>query len=104
MDFKLHLIIVVVLAAFCIFRFVKSRGAHEIVIAIWAGSTLLQYLSDDKTFIRILGVAQILFFLLVIYLLFRRKPQGNKGAVGMMKEAMSEASDDEIENKNGENQ
>lgn len=99
MDFKLHLIIVIAVALGCLLSFIKRRRAHDIVIAIWADSTLLQYLSDNRTFILILGVAQIALFLLVVYLLFKRKPQEKAGASAILKSIAEE----EKRNENGEN-
>lgn len=81
MPIQLHIILVVILTGYFIFRFVKNRNIYEILFIIWVPSTLLQYVSDDPTFLRALGVSQIVLFILVVFFMFRRrKSSGRKTA------------------------
>lgn len=73
MPFWLHIILVVIITAYFVFRFVKTRQIYEMLFIIWVPSTLLQYVSNDVTFLRIVGISQIILFILVVFFMFRRR-------------------------------
>lgn len=73
MPLWVHIALVIVLTAYFIYRFIKDRHIYELLFVIWIPSTLLQYVSSNPTYIRVLGIAQILLFLLVVFFMFRRR-------------------------------
>ncbi len=73
MSPTVHVIIVIALFIFFIVSFLKERRAYQIVFSVWVLSTLLKYVSDDKIFTYVLGGAQLVFFVVAIYMLFRNK-------------------------------
>lgn len=73
MPFSLHVGIVVVLTAYFIYRFIKEHHIYEFLFILWIPSTMLRYVSSDPMFLRVLGISQCLFFILVIFFMFKRR-------------------------------
>lgn len=78
MSFWVHVLVVIVLTAYFIFRFIKDRQVYEALFLIWIPSTLLQYVFKSDIMIKGLGIFQIIMFILVIYFLFKRRKQNIK--------------------------
>ena len=78
MPFWLHVVIVIALTAYFIFRFIKDRQVYEILFLLWIPSTLLQYVFKSETMIKALGIFQIVMFILVVFFLFKRKDKNIK--------------------------
>lgn len=69
----LHITIVVVLTLYFLFRLIKDHYFYEFLFILWLPSTLLTYLSEDKTFLTYLGIGQLVLFFLVIFFMFRKR-------------------------------
>ncbi len=70
-KFYTQLACVVVIGAFFLFQFIKTKKVAQLLIAIWAPITLLSYVSSDKTYTYILGGVEFLLFIAVIFFLFK---------------------------------
>lgn len=94
MNPVVHTILVAVLFLFFVVSYIKQRRSYQIVFAVWVLTTLLKYVSDGKTFTIVLGIAQIIFFIVAIFMLFRNKNANGTGNVKKMyKEMMSDSVD-----------
>ncbi len=71
MNFWVHLILAVITTAFFLFSFIREKKAYQFVFVLWVPFTLLTHLSDNSVFLYVIGGIQLVFFLLVVYLLFR---------------------------------
>lgn len=69
----LHIILVILITAYFLFRFLKEKQIYEFLFILWVPSTLLQYVTSDPTLLRIIGIFQIIMFILVIYFMFKRR-------------------------------
>lgn len=73
MPFGVHVALVVVISAYFLFRYIKERQIYELLFLLWVPSTMLQYITSNPLFLKLLGIFQILMFLLVIFFMFRRR-------------------------------
>ncbi|MEG1027148.1 MAG: hypothetical protein RSE07_00540 [Oscillospiraceae bacterium] len=73
MPFWLHCVVAVCIIVIFLYKFIKEKKVYQLLFVLWAPLTLLTYLSQDKTFQMALGIIQIVLFLAIIYLLFKRK-------------------------------
>lgn len=97
MNPVIHSILVAILFLFFIVSYLKQKRAYQLVFSVWVLSTLLKYVSDDKIFTTTLGVVQLLFFVVAIFMLFRTK---NSGVKNMYNEMMHDGEEnDTIETK-----
>ncbi len=71
MNFWVHLILAVITTAFFLFSFVREKKAYQFLFVLWVPFTLLTHLSDNRIFLYVIGGIQLVFFLLVVYFLFR---------------------------------
>lgn len=79
MYFWIHLLLVVLLTSYFLFRFIRDRLFYQLLFLVWVPSTLLTYIpiiGRNSVFRIILGGFQLVMFLLVIFFMFRKKPQG----------------------------
>lgn len=83
MQFWTHVVLVLLGMAYFLYSFTKQKRVYQILFVIWMPLTLLTYLSTNETYLTILGIAELIFFLLVIFFLFRR-PKGSKGGYQSM--------------------
>lgn len=84
MQFWIHLALVVVGIAYFLYSYIKEKKLYQLLFVIWIPLTLLTYVSKNKTYLIILGVVQLIFFVLVIYFLFRnpgRKKAGYRSVI-----------------------
>ena len=63
----IHIAAVVVITALFIIGYIRQRYLYQLLFAIWAPTTLLRYLSNNKIYLIVLGVVQLLMFFLVIF-------------------------------------
>lgn len=78
MYFWIHLVLAVLLTAYYLWRFLKDRSIYQILFVCWVPMTLLTYIPilGQNTICRIvLGVLQLVMFLLVIFFMFRKEPK-----------------------------
>lgn len=69
----LHLVLIIIITIYFIVRFIRDRHIYELIFVVWAPSTLLQYVSSDETFIRALGIFQVIMLILAVFFMFRRR-------------------------------
>lgn len=74
----IHIAAVVVITALFIIGYIRQRYLYQLLFAIWAPTTLLRYLSNNKIYLIVLGVVQLLMFFLVIFALFRGRKEFDK--------------------------
>ncbi|MEG0570853.1 MAG: hypothetical protein RR497_04320 [Oscillospiraceae bacterium] len=53
--------------------FIRNRLPFQLCLSIWAFSTLLQYVSNNHTFLTVLSILQILLAMVTFYFLFASK-------------------------------
>lgn len=78
-----HIILAVLGTAWFLYCFIKERKIYQLLFVVWIPLTLLTYVSKNRTFLTVLGIVQLLFFILVIYFLFRN-PNRKKGGYQQM--------------------
>ena len=74
----IHIAAVVVITALFIIGYIRQRYLYQLLFAIWVPTTLLRYLSNNKIYLIVLGVVQLLMFFLVIFALFRGRKEFDK--------------------------
>ena len=74
----IHIAAVVVITALFIIGYIRQRYLYQLLFAIWAPTTLLRYLSNNKIYLIVLGVVQLLMFFLGIFALFRGRKEFDK--------------------------
>lgn len=84
MPWWLHIVMVIGIMIYSTMKFIKDKHAFHIIIDIWAGTSLLMYVYDDPTFLRILGYSQIVMFIVVIYLMFKRRGERRMSTLELM--------------------
>ena len=82
-----HIILAVLGTAWFLYTFIKERKIYQILFVVWIPLTLLTYVSKNKIFLIVLGIVQLLLFVLVIYFLFRN-PNRKKGGYQQMLEEL----------------
>lgn len=73
MSMWVHIVLAVVITVYFLSRYIKDKQLYELLFVIWVPSTLVQYILKSPTGLRILGIFQIIMFLLVIYFMFKRR-------------------------------
>ncbi|MEG0691773.1 MAG: hypothetical protein RR444_01695 [Oscillospiraceae bacterium] len=73
MPMWLHLVLAGMITLYFLFRYIKDKQIYELLFVIWVPSTLLQYVTTNPTFIRCLGIFQMIMFILVIYFMFKKR-------------------------------
>ena len=81
-----HIILAVLGTAWFLYSFIRERKVYQLLFVFWIPLTLLTYVSKNKTFLTVLGIVQLLFFILVIYFLFRSPNRRKGGYRQMLKE------------------
>lgn len=103
MPIWLHIVLAVILTGYFLFKFIKDRYTYELLFVIWIPSTLLPYLTNNQTYIRIIGIAQVVMFILVIFFMFRKRGDHRKKTVSILAQMASDnlpdSSDGEILDK-----
>ena len=89
-----HIILAVLGTAWFLYSFIRERKVYQLLFVVWIPLTLLTYVSKNKTFLTVLGIVQLLFFILVIYFLFRNPNRRKGGYRQMLKELDSYGRDD----------
>ena len=80
MTFPIYASIAAVLTVFFAISYIKQKKLFQLAFAIWIPSTLLQFLSNNRTYFNILSVVEILLFSGVIFLLLKERKK-EKAAV-----------------------
>ena len=80
MTFPIYASIAAVLTVFFAISYIKQKKLFQLAFAIWIPSTLLQFLSNNRTYFNILSVVEILLFAGVIFLLLKERKK-EKAAV-----------------------
>ncbi len=83
MYFWVHIVVAVVLTVYFLYRFIKDRLIYQLLFVIWVPATLLAYvpvIASNDTYRTVLGVFQVVMFILVIFFMFRRDPKKTKAA------------------------
>lgn len=71
MNIYLHTALVAVIVGFSAWRFIRTRYAYMLCIILLALSTLFNYVSQDKSVLRIVGIVQLILFFVTIFLTMR---------------------------------
>lgn len=91
MSFWIHAALVTVFTVYFLYRFIKDKYIYELLFVLWIPSTLLTYVSDDPVFLRYLGIAQIVLFILVIYFMFRKRGQRRESTLALLAKMASDS-------------
>ena len=94
MQFWIHLALVVVGIAYFLYSYIKERRLYQLLLVIWIPLTLFTYVSKNRIYLIILGIVQLIFFILVIYFLFRRPGSRKKGYQDMLEQLDSYGAQD----------
>lgn len=86
MPMWLHIVLATIFTGYFLYRFIKDRYVYELLFVIWIPSTLLPYVVNDPTIIRVIGIAQIVLFILVIYFMFRKRGAHRQKTLSMLAE------------------
>ena len=78
-QFWIHLALVVIGIAYFLYSYIKERNHYQLLFVIWIPLTMLTYVSKNRVYLTILGIVQLLFFVLVIFFLFRRPRRKDSG-------------------------
>lgn len=81
-----HIILAVLGTAWFLYSFIKERKIYQLLFVIWIPLTLLTYVSTNRIFLTVLGIVQLLFFILVIYFLFRNPNREKDDCQQMLEE------------------
>ncbi|MFZ2538479.1 MAG: hypothetical protein WAX04_06215 [Oscillospiraceae bacterium] len=73
MPMWLHVLLAIIITVYFLFRFIKEKQIYELLFVFWVPSTLLQYISTNATFTRVVGIFQVIMFILVVYFMFRKR-------------------------------
>ncbi len=77
-QFWLHLALAILGTLYFLYSFLKEKKVYQILFVIWIPITLLTYVCKRQWQILILGGIQLIFFVLVLFFLFRN-PAKKKG-------------------------
>ncbi len=80
MTFPIYASITAVLTVFFVISYIKQKKLFQLAFAIWIPSTLLQYLSNNRTYFNILSVVEIVLFIGVIFLLLKERKKEKTAA------------------------
>lgn len=69
----LHILIIVLFTVYFIFKYVKDRYLYELIFIVWAPSTLLTYLITNRIALLVLGILQVICFVVIIFLMFKKR-------------------------------
>lgn len=94
--FYVRLAVVAIITIFFILQFIKHKKIFQLLIAIWAPITMLGYLPMDTTCTIILAAIQFIFFLTVIFLLFKSSRANVKNIANEMLEKNKDSELDTI--------
>ena len=78
-QFWIHLALAILGTAYFLYSYLKEKKIYQLLFVIWIPLTLLTYVCKKQWQILILGGIQLVFFILVIYFLFRNP--GKKSAM-----------------------
>ncbi|MDD6237106.1 MAG: hypothetical protein PUB00_06970 [Clostridiales bacterium] len=78
-QFWIHLALAILGTAYFLYSYLKEKKIYQLLFVIWIPLTLLTYVCKQQWQILILGGIQLIFFILVIYFLFRNP--GKKSAM-----------------------
>lgn len=90
-----HVIVVIAISVYFIFRYIKDRFFYELLFVIWAPSTLLTYILTDETLIRLLGYFQIAMFIAVIFFMFKKRGQRRHSTLELLAKMAADQTIDE---------
>lgn len=90
-----HVIVVIAISLYFIFRYIKDRFFYELLFVIWAPSTLLTYILTDETLIRLLGYFQIAMFIAVIFFMFKKRGQRRHSTLELLAKMAADQTIDE---------
>ena len=98
MPMWLHIILVIAIVIYSTSKFIKDKHAFHLIIDFWAATSLLMYVFTDPLFLRILGYSQIVMFIMVIYLMFKRRGQSRMNTLELMAKMAADRLPDYDEN------
>ena len=98
-QFWIHLALAILGTVYFLYSFLKEKKVYQILFVIWIPITLLTYVCKRQWQILILGGIQLIFFVLVLFFLFRNpaKKKGVAEAVEQEPIASGETIDAEAE-------
>ena len=76
-QFWIHLALAILGTAYFLYSYLKEKKVYQLLFVIWIPLTLLTYVCKQQWQILILGGIQLIFFILVIYFLFRNPGKKN---------------------------
>lgn len=91
MNVWIHIIAVIAIVIYSGYSFLKQKRVYHIIIVIWALLTLLNYVNVDPIVLKAAGVAQIIMFIIVVYLMFRRRHQSRMSTLELLAQMSAES-------------
>ena len=76
-QFWIHLALAVLGTAYFLYSYLKEKKIYQLLFVIWIPLTLLTYVCKKQWQVLRLGGIQLVFFILVIYFLFRNPGKKN---------------------------
>ena len=76
-QFWLHLALAFLGTAYFLYSYLKEKKIYQLLFVIWIPLTLLTYVCKKQWQVLLLGGIQLVFFILVIYFLFRNPGKKN---------------------------
>lgn len=67
----LHIVLVVLAMFFFLFAYKKEKKIHQMILLFWIPFTLTRYITQNTTFLNIIGIIQIILFVLVLFFMFK---------------------------------
>lgn len=102
MPLWVHIPLVILITAYFLFRFIKDKQIYELLFVIWAPITLLTYVSTDPVFVKVVGIIQVVLFILVIFFMFKRRGYRQKKTAEILAKFSSGNLDEELDKKEDE--
>lgn len=76
-QFWIHLALAILGTAYFLYSYLKEKKIYQLLFVIWIPLTLLTYVCKKQWQVLLLGGIQLVFFILVIYFLFRNPGKKN---------------------------
>lgn len=69
----LHISFILLFTIYFIFKYTKDRLLYELIFIFWAPSTLLTYVISNRTALLVLGILQVICFIVIVFLMFKKR-------------------------------
>ncbi|MEG2429959.1 MAG: hypothetical protein RSA99_06195 [Oscillospiraceae bacterium] len=100
MPFWLHLATAVILLGYFIYNYVKHKYFYYILFMVWIATTFLKYpFASSRPLTIGLGLFQMLMFVVVVYLMFKRSGEQRTRTLEMIAKMSADKLDTESDDK-----